>query len=105
MEKTMQAGDYAEIRNLVDRYSIGVTTRDRQMISSVFTADAVWKVAAPFDVEIRGNEVIATTIEHSIQEFELIVQMACSVDVQIDGDTATTRCLIQEVARSKERTS
>lgn len=105
MEQSVETIDYAQIRNLVDRYSLGVSLRKPEMIASVFASDAVWKVAPPFDVEVRGHTAIADAIEHATREFDVIMQMACSVVIEVDRDTATTQCLMYEVARAKDQSS
>jgi hypothetical protein len=90
---------------LVERYSSGITLRDEVAIASVFLPDGVWRVAAPFEVEIAGSTAIASAICGSLAGMDLILHMVHSVVIDLDGDEATARTIIHEVARAADRST
>jgi hypothetical protein len=91
-----------EIRDLVDRYSLGVTLRDQAMIASVFASDGVWKVAAPFNVEVEGADAIAAAICGSLADMDAVCQMVHSVVIDPEADGARVRCVMQEIIRARD---
>ena len=91
--------DYTALRRLVDLYSVGVTTRDSTLIGQSFAEDGEWQVLAPMNLARSGRDAIATGIVAGLGAFEFIVQMAHSVHVEIDGDSATLTCVMEEVGR------
>lgn len=94
-----KAEDYTALRELVDLYSVGVTTRDSALIGRSFAEDGEWQVLAPMNLALSGRDAIATGIVAGLGAFEFIVQMAHSVHVELDGDTARLTCVMEEVGR------
>jgi hypothetical protein len=94
-----ELADRVAIRNLIDRFSLGVTARDQAAISSVLTADAEWRVGQPPDILLNGAGKIAAGIVTGLGSFEFLVQMVHSVVIDLAGERATARSVIQEVGR------
>jgi hypothetical protein len=94
-----ELADRVAIRNLIDRFSLAVTVRDRGAISSVFTEDAEWRVGQPPDIFLNGAGKIGEGIVTGLGNFEFLVQMVHSVVIDLAGERATARSVIQEVGR------
>ena len=95
----IELADRLAIRDLVDRFSLAVTTRDQPAICAAFTQSAQWSVGKPAEMAFNGDEQIGAGIVAGLSNFEFLVQMAHSVVIELAGDRAQARCVIQEVGR------
>lgn len=87
---------WSEIRQLVDRYSHGVTTMDLAMVQACFGNSSTWEITGPFSVTAQGSE-IATLIIGFLSECESAFQSVGSVVIDVvDSDHAIGRVAIQE---------
>lgn len=94
--------DRIAIRDLVERYTNACTVGDWDGVGATFHEEGVWAVAPPFNLEIKGRTAIQAFISDSIQKSEFAVQMSHNVVVDLDGDQATARVVINEVARHNQ---
>ena len=95
----IELADRLAIRDLVDRFSLAVTARDQPAICAVFTQSAQWSVGKPAEMAFSGDEQIGAGIVAGLNNFEFLVQMVHSVVIDLAGDRAQARCVIQEVGR------
>jgi hypothetical protein len=95
----IELADRLAIRDLVDRFSLAVTARDQPAICAVFTQSAQWSVGKPAEMAFGGDEQIGAGIVAGLNNFEFLVQMVHSVVIDLAGDRAQARCVIQEVGR------
>jgi len=95
----IELADRLAIRDLVDRFSLAVTTRDQAALSAVFTQSAQWSVGKPTEMAFSGAEQIGAGIVAGLGNFEFLVQMAHSVVIELAGGRAQARCVMQEVGR------
>jgi hypothetical protein len=94
-----ELADKLAIRGLIDRFSLAVTVRDPVAITSVFTQAAEWRVGKPTDLAFSGAEQIGAGIVAGLSHFEFLVQMVHSVVIDVAGDRARSRSIIQEIGR------
>jgi hypothetical protein len=95
----IELADRLAIRDLVDRFSLAVTTRDQAAICAAFVQSAQWSVGKPAEMAFSGAEQIGAGIVAGLNHFEFLVQMVHSVVIDLAGDRAQARCVVQEVGR------
>jgi ketosteroid isomerase-like protein len=91
--------DRLAIRELIELYSDAVTRRDWATVGAVFAEDAVWVIAPPTDIELRGRAAIAKGVAGMVEAFEVFIQMTHSIVIELDGDRATARTIVNGFGR------
>ncbi len=94
---SLHTEDWVAIRGVIDRYSVAATLRDAGTISELFIDDGVWRVQPPVSMEYRGRASIGPSIVNSLGGFNFLVQMSHSSTIDVDGNTARARTVVQEV--------
>jgi ketosteroid isomerase-like protein len=95
-----ELSDRIAIRDVIDRYSDAVTRRDWPGVGATFHDDAVWSVGGAFNLEYRSRANIEAGLRAGVGAFEFLVQMTHSVVIELDGDHATARTVINEMGRN-----
>jgi hypothetical protein len=72
--------------------------RDRARLASLFTEDGVLRMP-DVPIEMNGREEIRTGGERLQAQWDFFVQNTHPGVIRIDGDTATGRAYMQEIAR------
>ena len=94
METRLQAAlDRQEIENLLVRYTIALDTRDWELLSTCFTEDARYRFGHAGDV--AGFEAIKEVCSRSLDPLDASQHLVGAAHVEIDGDTARSRCSFQ----------
>ena len=91
--------DRVEIEALRGEFTDAAMMRDRARLASLFTPDGVLRMPN-IPVELTGQEEIRAGGERLQDQWEFFVQNTHPGTIQLDGDTATGRAYIQEVARA-----
>jgi len=94
--------DRFAIRELIELYSDAVTRRDWVTIGAVFAEDAVWSIAPPADIRLQGRAAIAKGVAEMVGAFEVFVQMTHSIVVELDGDRASARTIVNGFGRLRD---
>lgn len=94
---SLHTEDLVAIRDVIGRYSVAATLRDSAAISKLFVEDGVWRVQPPVNMEYRGRASIGPSIVSSLGGFNFLVQMSHSSAIDVDGNTARARTVIEEV--------
>jgi ketosteroid isomerase-like protein len=94
--------DRLAIREVIELYSDAVTRRDWETTGSVFAEDAVWSIAPPTDIELKGRAAVAKGVAAMIETFEVFVQMTHSIVIALDGDRATARTIVNGFGRLRD---
>ena len=94
--------DRLAIRELIELYSDAVTRRDWRTTGSVFVEDAVCSIAPPTDIVLHGRTAIATGVAEMIEAFEAFVQMTHSIVIELDGDRAAARTIVNGFGRLRD---
>lgn len=93
--------DEAEIRALSDRYCDALTRADFSAIRACYAEDAIWE-APSFNLRSEGLDEIMAFNEKIVGQMELLIQIAGSHIVTINGDTARLRSTVLECGRSRD---
>jgi ketosteroid isomerase-like protein len=93
--------DRVEIEALRGEFTDAAMMRDRARLASLFTPDGVLRMPN-IPVELAGQEEIRTGGERLQDQWEFFVQNTHPGTIQLDGDTATGRAYIQELARTRD---
>jgi uncharacterized protein (TIGR02246 family) len=86
-----------EIRNLTEAYSDAVNRRASGDLAACFTEDGVWVV--PGVPDSVGHEAIAAQLDQLLAGFEFLMQLPHGAVIRVDGDEATARWSLTEMAR------
>lgn len=84
----------ADIQEVLNRYSDGVTRRDWAQVATVFAPDATWEVVGS-EFKFQGPKV-AESIQGIVMAANFLVQMISSTLIEVKGDTATARSTVLE---------
>ncbi|MFJ9822920.1 nuclear transport factor 2 family protein [Streptomyces sp. NPDC101160] len=98
MNDFQEIADRVEIEALRAEFTDAVMMRDRSRLAALFTADAVLRMPN-VPVEFIGREEIRAGGERLQSQWDFFVQNSHPGTLRIDGDTATGRTYMQEVAR------
>jgi hypothetical protein len=88
--------DQTAVKELIARYSDAITRRDFDFVSTLFTANAVWRAEAPFEMQLEGP-AIAQVLSQALAPFEMVMQSPLSSVIEINGDRAQARTIIYEM--------
>jgi hypothetical protein len=85
------------IRELIDRYTIGVSKRDWDCVKSCFDGDARWHTSIGHD--FQGQEAIVSGIRAVVEARKFLIQMTHGMTIdQLAGDSAQTTSILHEFA-------
>jgi ketosteroid isomerase-like protein len=91
--------DRVEIEALRGEFTDAAMMRDRARLASLFTPDGVLRMPN-IPAELVGREQIRVGGERLQSQWDFFVQNTHPGSIQLDGDTATGRTYIQEIART-----
>jgi hypothetical protein len=89
----------------MDRYTDAVNQRDWQVVESLFSRDdGVWDVGGPsmgaFSFYFTGARNVAEGIAKLVGTNNMCCQTNHATVIEVNGDRASARCTVNEVARS-----
>ncbi|MFA3834786.1 nuclear transport factor 2 family protein [Streptomyces aureus] len=90
--------DRVEIEALRGEFTDAAMMRDRARLASLFTEDGVLRMPDG-PIEMTGREEIRTGGERLQAQWDFFVQNTHPGVIRIEGDTATGRAYMQEIAR------
>jgi len=93
--------DRVEIEALRGEFTDAVMMRDRARLALLFTPDGALRMPN-IPAEMVGREEIRTGGERLQSQWDFFVQTTHPGTIQLDGDTATGRAYIQELARTRD---
>lgn len=85
-----------EIRDLTARFSDAVNRRASKEFADLFTEDGEWHV--PSVPVAAGREAISTLLDNLLKNFEHLIQLTHSGQVDVTGDEAAATWYITETA-------
>jgi len=98
MNDFQEIADRVEIEALRGEFTDAAMMRDRARLAALFTPDGVLRMPN-VPVELIGREEIRTGGERLQSQWDFFVQNSHPGMIRIDGDTATGRTYMQEIAR------
>ena len=93
--------DRVEIEALRGEFTDATMMRDHDRLASLFTPDGALRMPS-IPAELVGREEIRTGGERLQGQWDFFVQTTHHGTIQLDGDTATGRAYIQELARAHD---
>jgi ketosteroid isomerase-like protein len=93
--------DRVEIEALRGEFTDAAMMRDRARLAALFTDDGALRMPN-IPVELVGREEIRAGGERLQAQWDFFVQNSHPGTIQLDGDTASGRTYIQELARTKD---
>ena len=93
--------DRVEIEALRGEFTDAAMMRDRARLASLFTPDGVLRMPN-IPVELAGRDEIRAGGERLQAQWEFFVQTTHPGMITLDGDTATGRAYICELARARD---
>ena len=93
--------DRVEIEALRGEFTDAAMMRDRARLASLFTPDGALRMPN-IPAELVGREEIRAGGERLQAQWDFFVQTTHPGTIQLDGDTATGRAYIQELARTRD---
>ena len=101
MSDLQAIADRVEIEALRGEFTDAAMMSDYDRLASLFTPDGVLRMPN-IPVELAGREEIRAGGERLQAQWEFFVQTTHPGTIQLDGDTATGRAYIQELARARD---
>ncbi|EST18427.1 LUD domain-containing protein [Streptomyces roseochromogenus] len=98
MNDFQEIADRVEIEALRGEFTDAAMMRDRARLAALFTPDGVLRMPN-IPVEFVGREEIRTGGERLQAQWDFFVQNSHPGTIRLDGDTATGRTYMQELAR------
>jgi uncharacterized lipoprotein NlpE involved in copper resistance len=94
--------DELEIRSLAEKFSDAANRKDGKAFQALWAKDAVWKIGAPINMEFKGQENMGTSVTHMLGLWDFFVQLSGPGVVTINGEKATARFYVNEIARKTD---
>lgn len=92
-----QLADRLAIRELADRYTLGITTRDWDMVGSCYHEDARWHVPQ-MGFDLNGRDAIVSGVRDLVEPNALHMQMLHALVIDtLEQDRATARSILNEL--------
>jgi len=101
MSDFQSIADRVEIEALRGEFTDAAMMRDPARAASLFTPDGALRMPN-IPAELVGREEIRAGGERLQSQWEFFVQTTHPGTIQLDGDTATGRAYIQELARTRD---
>jgi len=101
--KTLQlVKDELEIRALAEKFSDAANHKDGAQFQSLWAEEGIWKIGPPINMEFKGKEKMGSSVTHMLVLWDFFVQLSGSGAVNINGDKATARFYVNEIARKAD---
>lgn len=91
--------DETEIRNAIYKFSDAANRKDGKLFQSLWAKEGTWKIGPPINVEFKGKENMGPSVLRMLGLWDFFVQMPTASVITINGDKATARVYVNEVAR------
>ena len=88
--------DRLAIRELHDTYADAASRMDKQQWLDCWIEDAVWVTRQG---DIRGHAALGASWDQLMQTMDAMAFFSMTGAIAVDGDRATARCHVREVAR------
>jgi hypothetical protein len=107
-DQIQRVADELAIRDLIARFADGCSPPNYEAVRKLWTPDPnnqpVWSLSEPFKMESTGVDNIIEMHRKLLEIWDMFVQLVHSGVVDIDGDKATGRWILREVAKGPNET-
>jgi ketosteroid isomerase-like protein len=90
-----------EIQETISRYHEGASKFDWDAIIATFLPDGIWEVPS-LKVRAEGHAGLRETMPALVETIEYLVQINAPAIIEVDGETASARSLIRELAKFRD---
>jgi hypothetical protein len=98
MSDFQETQDRLAIRELADRYTMGITRRDWDAVGACFNENARWMSSVGHDFKTRRG--IQEGLRETVEAMEFLVQMQHAIVIDdLTADSATARSVLNEFGR------
>ena len=101
-DRLQQLEDEQQICGLAASFADACTVGDMARFKSLWAHDAMWKLGAPHAVERQGIDQIMDLIQYLANGREFFIQFIHSGVIEISGNSATARWIVQENAKGPD---
>lgn len=102
-ERIQKLEDEAAIRDLAAAFADATTRHDMTALSAMWKKDGIFTIGEPLLNVRKGIEEIVGLISNLRADKEFFVQFVNSGVISVNGEHATARWLIEEVAKGGEK--
>lgn len=102
IKSLLKVKDELEIRSLADKFSDAANRVDGKAFQKLWATDSKWIIGAPINMEFKGKENMSDSVTHMLGLWDFFVQLTGPGVVNIDGDKATARFYVNEIARKSD---
>jgi hypothetical protein len=98
MADLQETADRIAIRDLLDRYTLGVTRRDFDAMAACFHENARWHASVGYDFKTR--EGVRAGLREVVESMQFLLQMthACVID-ELTADSAKVQSVLNEFGK------
>jgi hypothetical protein len=98
MVRFLTVEDRLDIRELADRYTVGITTRDWEVVASCYHKDARWHASVGLD--FAGREALVAGLRAIVEGADFHLQMHHAILIEgVSAERATARSVLHEVVK------
>ncbi|WP_227268099.1 nuclear transport factor 2 family protein [Roseobacter weihaiensis] len=99
--------DRLAIVELAARFADAANRIDTAVFSDLWTNDGVWEIGPPVNQRFSGRAAIVSAFEQLLKDrWQVFIQLpSASYVAEVDGDRATGRGYVNEIAKSKNAES
>ena len=92
--------DKAQIQEVISLYSYSASVRDYETIATLFTPGATWETFGDPNFKFKcGPPNLLESLREVLEMSTVLTQMNSPAIINLDGDTATASCLINETGQ------
>lgn len=101
--KTLQSiKDELEIRALADKFSDAANRVDGEAFEALWATDCIWKIGPPINMEFKDKKNMGSSVTHMLGLWDFFVQLTGPGIIEVNGDKATARFYVNEIARKAD---
>ena len=90
--------DESAIRDVIARFGDTGMRADYEGFRAVWAPDAVWEMPEPVSLRGQGIDAIVAMLHKQRDDKDFFAHFALPGPIMIEGDEATTRCVLNEAA-------
>jgi ketosteroid isomerase-like protein len=95
--------DIHEIKSLGYQFADAANRKDYTTFASLWADDGVWDIGEPISIRFNGLAEIKPGIEKMLSLWDFFCQMPHAPIIHINGNTATSRWTMHEIARRADQ--
>ncbi len=94
--------DELEIRALADKFCDAANAANSELFQSLWAEEGTWTIGPPINVEFKGKANMGSSVVQMLARWDFFVQLTGPGVIQVNGDKATARFYVNEIARKAD---